>query len=73
MKKQREKLEVNRIAELLIIKNMKRVDLAKLIDISEPHLSKIINNKTKCISLPIASKIAIGLNESIEDIFIFKI
>ena len=47
MKKPREKLEGNRIPELLNIKNMKRVELANLIGISEAHLSKIINNKTK--------------------------
>jgi DNA-binding Xre family transcriptional regulator len=73
MKKPREKLEGNRIPELLSIKNMKRVELANLIGISEAHLSKIINNKTKCISLPIALKISMGLNESIENVFIFRV
>ena len=51
---------------------MKRVELAHLIGISEAHLSRIINNKTVCISLPIAIKIAQGLDEPVENVFIFE-
>jgi DNA-binding XRE family transcriptional regulator len=71
-KKEREKLTGNRIPELLDIKGMKRVELAHLIGISEAHLSRIINNKTVCISLPIAIKIAQGLDEPVENVFIFE-
>jgi plasmid maintenance system antidote protein VapI len=71
-KKEREKLTGNRIPELLDIKGMKRVELAHLIGISEAHLSRIINNKTVCISLPIAIKISQGLDEPVENVFIFE-
>lgn len=72
-KKEKEKLSGNRIPELLEIKGMKRVELANLIGISEGHLSRIINNKTLCVSLPIAIKIAQGLNEPVENVFIFEL
>lgn len=72
-KKEKEKLSGNRIPELLEIKGMKRVELANLIGISEAHLSRIINNKTLCVSLPIAIKIAQGLNEPVENVFIFEL
>ena len=71
-RKEREKLTGHRIPELLDIKGMKRVELAHLIGISEAHLSRIINNKTVCISLPIAIKIAQGLDEPVENVFIFE-
>ena len=71
-RKEREKLTGNRIPELLDIKGMRRVELAHLIGISEAHLSRIINNKTVCISLPIAIKIAQGLDEPVENVFIFE-
>lgn len=71
-KKTKEKLSGNRIPELLDIKGMKRVELAHLIGISEAHLSRIINNKTLCVSLPIAIKIAQGLDEPVENVFIFE-
>jgi DNA-binding XRE family transcriptional regulator len=71
-KKSREKISGNRIPELLDIKGMRRVDLANLIGISEAHLSRIINNKSLCISLPIAIMIAQGLDEPVENVFIFN-
>ena len=69
-KKSREKISGNRIPELLEIKNMRRVELANLIGISEAHLSRIINNKSLCVSLPIAIMIAQGLDEPVENVFI---
>lgn len=72
-KKCREKLTGNRIPELLTIKQMKRVELAHLIGISEAHLSRIINNKILHISLPIAMLIAQGLNEPVENVFIYEL
>jgi DNA-binding XRE family transcriptional regulator len=71
-KKSREKISGNRIPELLEIKNMRRVELANLIGISEAHLSRIINNKSLCVSLPIAIMIAQGLDEPVENVFIFN-
>lgn len=71
-KKEREKLSGNRIPELLEIKGMRRVELANLIGISEAHLSRIINNKTLQVSLPTAIKIAQGLEEPVENVFIFE-
>lgn len=71
-KKSREKISGNRIPELLEIKGMRRVELANLIGISEAHLSRIINNKSLCVSLPIAIMIAQGLDEPVENVFIFN-
>jgi len=71
-KKSREKISGNRIPKLLEIKGMKRVELANLIGISEAHLSRIINNKSLCVSLPIAIMIAQGLDEPVENVFIFN-
>ena len=36
------------------------------------HLSRIINGQRRCISLPIAIKIANALQRPIEEIFIYK-
>jgi plasmid maintenance system antidote protein VapI len=71
-KKEKEKICGNRILELLDIKQIKRRELAYSIGINEAHLSRIINNKTLCISLPIAIKIAQGLDEPVENVFIFN-
>ena len=36
------------------------------------HLSRIINGQRRCISLPVAIKIANALNRPVEEIFIYK-
>ena len=72
MKKPKEKMEGNRIAELLKIKQMSQTNLCQLSGLSASHVSKIMNNKTLCVSLPIAYKISLALDEPIENVFILK-
>jgi len=72
MKKPKEKMEGNRIAELLKIKQMSQTNLCQLSGLSPSHVSKIMNNKTLCVSLPIAYKISLALDEPIENVFILK-
>ena len=71
-RKPKEMLNGNHIQELLEIKGMTRNELAILVGTDNSHISRIINNKVKCISLPIAIKIAQALQEPVENVFIFK-
>lgn len=72
-RKPKEMLNGNRIEELLEIKEMTRGELALLVGTDNSHISRIINNKVKCLSLPTAIKIAQALQEPVENVFIFKI
>ncbi len=72
MKKAKEKTEGNRIQALLEIKGISQADLGRMTGLDKAHISKIINHKTKCVSLPIAYRIAIALDEPIENVFILK-
>lgn len=70
IRKPKESLGENRIKEILLAKGMTRNELSEKTGIDTSHLSKIISNKRKQISLPIAHKIAVGLGETIENVFI---
>jgi transcriptional regulator with XRE-family HTH domain len=59
----------NNIATILKEKGMNQHDLADLTGLTSSHVSRIINNKRLCISLPVAFKIARALNHSVEDVF----
>jgi transcriptional regulator with XRE-family HTH domain len=72
MKKPKEKVEGNRIAQLLEIKSMSQSELCALSGLDKSHVSRIINNKTMCVSLPIAYKISLALDEPIEHVFKLK-
>jgi transcriptional regulator with XRE-family HTH domain len=72
MKKPKEKVEGNRILQLLEIKSMSQSELCALSGLDKSHVSRIINNKTMCVSLPIAYKISLALDEPIENVFILK-
>ena len=71
-RKPKEMLNGNNIERLLNIKDMTRAELAILVGTDNSHISRIINNKVKCLSLPIAIKIAQALQEPVENVFIFK-
>jgi DNA-binding XRE family transcriptional regulator len=72
-KKNKEKIHGNRIREILQEIGMTQRELADLsLDGMYTHLNKIINGKRRCISLPIAMKIAMALNKPVEEIFILK-
>lgn len=59
----------NNILALLTEKQMTRADLAAKIGIDESHLSKLINNVYKNVTIPTASKIAKAFDCSIEEVF----
>jgi len=72
-KKPKEKLHSNKIRMILDEIGMSQQELADLaLDGRTSHLSRIINGQRRCISLPIAIKIANVLNKPVEEIFIYK-
>jgi transcriptional regulator with XRE-family HTH domain len=62
----------NRIKLILKEKSMSPQELADLTETTPSHISRIINGQRRCISLPIAIKIAIALNTPVEEVFIYK-
>lgn len=71
-KKSKEIIHGNRIKIILKETEMSQQELADITKLTSSHLSKIILGKRRCISLPIAFKIANALNKKIEDVFIAK-
>lgn len=74
VKKKKDKSMVagNNIKKILEEIDMPQVELADLaLDGNTAHLSRIINGKRKCISLPIAMKIAKVLGKPVEEVFIY--
>jgi transcriptional regulator with XRE-family HTH domain len=72
MKKERQKIEGNRITELLEIKGISQAQLCERTGMDKSHISRIISNKMLGITLPIAYKISVALDEPIENVFIIK-
>jgi len=62
----------NRINEMLKERQMTIQELADLSGVRPSHLSRIINGQRRCISLPIAIKVAQALKNSVEEIFIYQ-
>lgn len=72
-KKPKEKLHSNRIRQILQEIDMCQQELADLaLNGDAGYMSKIINGGRRCISLPIAIKIARVLGRPVEEIFIYK-
>lgn len=72
-KKTKEKLHSNTIRQILQDTEMSQQELADIaLDGNAAHLSRIINGQRRCISLPIAIKIARALNRPVEEVFIYK-
>jgi len=71
-KKPKQKMHGNRIKEMLVKKQITPQELCDITGIRKSHLSRIINNYTLCISLPIAMKLCKALNEPVEDVFIYE-
>lgn len=71
-KKPKEKMYGNRINEMLKERQMTIQELSDLSGVRPSHLSRIISGQRRCISLPIAIKVAQALNHSVEQIFIYK-
>jgi DNA-binding XRE family transcriptional regulator len=71
--KPKSKLHSNKIGQILEEIGMCQQELADLaLDGNAGYLSIIINGKRRCISLPIAIKIARVLKRPVEEIFIYK-
>lgn len=72
-KKAKEKLHSNRIRLILDEIGMSQQELADIaLDGNAGYMSRIINGNRRCISLPIAIKIAQALNRPVEEVFIYK-
>lgn len=69
-KKPKSQLAGNNINFILNELGMIQQELADLTGLSPGHLSRIINGKRKCLSLPIAFKIAQVLDRPVEYVFI---
>ena len=71
--KVKEKIHSNKIRIILEEIGMSQQELADIaLEGYTSHLSRIINGQRRCISLPVAIKIANALNRPVEEIFIYK-
>ena len=72
-RKAKERIHGNRIKQILDEIGMSQQELADItLDGNAAHLSRIINGKRRCISLPIAMKISEAINKTVEEVFIYK-
>jgi DNA-binding XRE family transcriptional regulator len=72
-RKAKEKLHSNRIKIILDEIGMSQQELADIaLDGNASYMSRIINGQRRCISLPIAFKIAQALGKPVEEVFIYK-
>jgi len=72
-RKAKEKLHSNRIKIILEEIGMSQQELADIaLDGNASYMSRIINGQRRCISLPIAFKIAQALGKPVEEVFIYK-
>jgi transcriptional regulator with XRE-family HTH domain len=70
--KPKSKMYGNRIKQILKEKNMSPQELSDIVETPPSHISRIINGQRRCISLPIAMKIAMALETPVEQVFIYK-
>ena len=71
-RKPKEKMYGHLISVILKDKGMSPQELSDISGILPSHISRIINNKRRCISLPIAMKIAEALQMPVEKVFLYK-
>lgn len=71
-KKAKDKLYGNRIKQVLLEKNMSHQELSDISGVIPSHLSKIINGQRRCVSLPIAFRLAKALDTNVENLFIYQ-
>lgn len=72
-KKPKEKLHSNRIKAILEEIGMSQQELADVtFHGNSGYISRIIHGQRRCISLPVAFKIAQALGRPIEQVFIYK-
>jgi len=70
IKKAKLRIKENKVKDFLENALMSQQELADRIGTNRGHISKIANQKSPAISLPIAIRIAKELNVSVEDLFI---
>lgn len=70
-RKPKDQIVSNNLRQILDDREMTQQELSDLTGILPQHLSLIIKNKRKCISLPTALKISRALELSVEDIFTY--
>lgn len=70
-RKPKEQLKKNLIMEILEEREMTQSELSDLSGVTPQHLSRIIHNQRKCISLPTAIKIARAFKLPVEQVFIY--
>jgi plasmid maintenance system antidote protein VapI len=72
-KKPKEQIHSNNIRAILKQHNITQQELARVaLNNDKYHLSRIINGKCRCISLPIAIRIAKALGKPVEKVFNYK-
>lgn len=71
-KKGKSKIKSNNIRMLLEITPMSQQELADIVGTNRHHISRLINQKESCVSLPIAMKIAKALRRPVEQVFILE-
>lgn len=71
-KRPKDKLHSNKLLQILNEKEMTQQELSDITGILKTHLTKIVKGQRRCISLPIAIKIARALDKPIEEIFIYR-
>lgn len=69
VKRGKSKIKDNNIRLYLEKKGMTQQELADLCDTNRSHISKLVNNKTNCVTLAIALKISRALKQPIENLF----
>lgn len=69
-KKLKGEISHNLIAEILKEKGMSQQELADIIGADQSHVSKIMRNERKQISLPMAIRISEALGKPVEEVFI---
>jgi transcriptional regulator with XRE-family HTH domain len=72
LRKPKQKLHSNKIRIILAEIGMSQQELSDLTIKDVSNLSKIINGKRRCISLPVAFQIAGALGKTVEEVFIYK-
>lgn len=67
-----QEIKNNNILEFLKSLQMTQKELAKKCKIGEAHVSRLINNKHRLVSLVVAIKISKALKQPVENIFVLK-
>lgn len=72
IKKAKLRLKENKVKEVLATMGMSQQELADRIGTNRGHISKIANQRSPAVSLPIAIKIAKELKMPVEELFIIE-